>query len=201
MRRSIVIAAIVTTVAIFCGMGARAQTTNATLSGVVEDQQNAIIPNAKVIATQIETGQKHATVSGPDGHYIIPNLPIGMYRIAAFSSGFKTLVIPSIQLQVNQMASVNLALAVGANTEQVTVTEEAPLISTEDSSVGQVVQQQSIESTPLNGRNFWQLVALVPGASYTPGGEGSTTGGSSLRASVVNVQINGTGYVWNGWLM
>jgi len=182
-------------------MGARAQTTNATLSGVVEDQQNAVIPNAKVIATQIETGQKHATVSGPDGHYIIPNLPIGMYRIAAFSSGFKTLVIPSIQLQVNQMASVNLALAVGANTEQVTVTEEAPLISTEDSSVGQVVQQQSIESTPLNGRNFWQLVALVPGASYTPGGEGSTTGGSSLRASVVNVQINGTGYVWNGWLM
>jgi outer membrane receptor protein involved in Fe transport len=201
MKHSTPVAAVVAFMVALCAMGVQAQTTNATLSGVVQDQQNAVIPNAMVTATQIETGQKHSSRSGPDGHYIIPNLPIGRYQILASSPGFKALVVPSIQLQVNQMAAVNLTLAVGANTEQVTVTEQAPLISTEDSSVGQVVQQQSIESTPLNGRNFWQLVALVPGASYTPGGEGTTTGGSSLRASVVNVQINGTGYVWNGWLM
>ncbi len=201
MRRLIALAAVAILIAIFGGLGAWAQSTNASLSGVVQDQQNAVVPNATVIATQVETGQKHATTSGPDGHYMIPNLPIGRYRVSASSPGFKTLIIPAIQLQVNQMAAVNLSLAVGANTEQVTVTEDAPLISTEDSSLGQVVQQQSIESTPLNGRNFWQLVALVPGASYTPGGEGTRTGGSSLRASVVNVQINGTGFVWNGWLM
>ncbi|HVZ83566.1 MAG TPA: TonB-dependent receptor [Terracidiphilus sp.] len=195
------IAALAILLATANGIRVVAQTTNATLSGVVQDQQNAVIPNATVVATQIETGQKHTTKSGPDGRYIIPNLPIGQYRISASSPGFKALVIPSMTLQVNQLASVNLTLAIGADTEEVTVTEEAPLISTEDSSVGQVVQEQSIESTPLNGRNFWQLVALVPGASYTPGGEGTTTGGSSLRASVVNVQINGTGYVWNGWLM
>src|ERR1035441_9421070 len=132
---------------------------------------------------------------------MITNLPIGNYKISASSGGFKTIVIPSIPLQVNQFAAVNLTLAVGANTEEVRVTEEAPLVSTEDSSVGQVVQEASIESTPLNGRDFWQLVALVPGASYTPGGQGEPTGGGSLRASRVNVQINGTGFIWNGWLM
>jgi hypothetical protein len=187
--------------AVSAGCLLHGQTTNATLSGVVQDQQQAAIPNAAVVATEIATAQAHTAQSGPDGHYIIPNLPIGEYRVSASSQGFKTLIIPSITLQVNQYANVNLTLSIGQLTEQVTVTEAAPLLSTEDSSVGQVVQQQSIESTPLNGREFWQLVALVPGASYTPGGEGTTTGGGSLRASVVNVQINGTGYVWNGWLM
>ena len=82
------------------------------------------------------------------------------YKISASSGGFKTIVIPSITLQVNQSAVVNLTLTVGSRTEEVTVTEEVPLLTTDDSSVGQVVQNQSIESTPLNGRNFWQLVAL-----------------------------------------
>ncbi len=76
-----------------------------------------------------------------------------------------------------------------------------PLLATETSSVGQVVENRSIEGLALNGRQFWQLVALVPGASYTPGGEGTRTGGSSIRASVVNVQINGTGFIYNGWLL
>jgi Carboxypeptidase regulatory-like domain len=183
------------------GLAAHSQTTNATLAGVVQDPQGAVIPNASIVATQIDTGQSHPTKSGSDGHYIIPNLPIGSYRVTASSTGFKELLIPSVTLQVNQLADVNLKLTIGANTEQVTVSDQAPLISMEDSSVGQVVQQQSIESTPLNGRSFWQLVALVPGASYTPGGQGTQTGGTSLRASVVNVQINGTGAIWNGWLM
>ena len=177
------------------------QTTNATLSGMVQDSQGAAIPNAPVTATQIDTGQSRQVQSGQDGHYIITNLPIGRYKVTATSAGFKTLIVPSITLQVNQAAELNLTLAVGSRTEEVTVTEELPLLTTDDSSMGQVVQNQSIESTPLNGRNFWQLVALVPGASYTPGGEGSITGGGSLRASVVNVQINGTGFIWNGWLM
>ena len=177
------------------------QSTNASLSGVVQDTQGAVIPNAPVVATQIDTGQSRTVKSGEDGHYIITNLPIGSYKVSASSGGFKNVVVPSITLQVDQMAVLNLTLTVGSNTEQVTVTAETPLLTTDDSSVGQVVQNQSIESTPLNGRNFWQLVALVPGASYTPGGEGSITGGASLRASVVNVQINGTGFIWNGWLM
>ncbi len=148
------------------------QSTNATLSGTVQDPQGALIPRASVVATQIDTAQSRQTTSGDDGHYTIPNLPIGAYRVTVSSPGFKTIVIPSITLQVNQSAELNLKLQVGSATEEVTVTTQAPLLNTETSSVGQVVQNSSIESQPLNGREFWQLVALVPGASYTPGGEG-----------------------------
>jgi hypothetical protein len=141
-------------------VSALGQSTNASLSGVVQDAQGAVTPNAPVVATQIDTSQSRTVQSGADGHYIITNLPIGNYKISASSGGFKTIVIPSITLQVNQSAVVNLTLTVGSRTEEVTVTEEVPLLTTDDSSVGQVVQNQSIESTPLNGRNFWQLVAL-----------------------------------------
>ncbi len=81
------------------------------------------------------------------------------------------------------------------------MTSDVPLLATETSSVGQVVENRSIQSLALNGRQFWQLVALVPGASYTPGGQGTRTGGGSIRSSAVNVQINGTGFIYNGWLL
>src|ERR1017187_8646776 len=125
---------------------------------------------------------------------MITNLPIGNYKISASSGGFKTIVIPSIALQVNQSAVVNLTLTVGSRTEEVTVTEEVPLLTTDDSSVCAAMKNQSIESTPLNGRNFWQLVALVPGASYTPGGQGPITGCGSRAQSVVMRYINETGF-------
>jgi Carboxypeptidase regulatory-like domain len=177
------------------------QSTNATLSGVVEDAQGAVVPNADVVAVEIGTGQSHETKSSNNGDYTVTDLPIGDYKVTAAAPGFKGLVIPSITLHVNQAASLDLKLEVGAVSEHVVVTTTLPLLNTESSSVGQVVENQSIESQPLNGRSFWQLVALVPGASYTPGGEGSITGGGSLRASVVNVQIDGTGFIWNGWLL
>ena len=184
----------------FC-LSASAQSTNATLSGVVADAQGAVVPNAQVVAVDTQTGQSHGTTSGENGNYTITDLAIGEYKITASANGFKTLVIPAITLHVDQAASLDLKLEVGAVSEHIVVTTSLPLLNTESSSVGQVVQNQSIESQPLNGRSFWQLVALVPGASYTPGGEGTITGGGSLRASVVNVQIDGTGFIWNGWLM
>jgi hypothetical protein len=182
----------------YCAFG---QSTNATLSGVVLDAQGAVVPNVDVVAVEIGTGQSHETKSANNGEYTVTDLPIGDYKITATAAGFKGLVIPLITLHVDQAASLDLKLEVGAVSEHIVVTTTLPLLNTESSSVGQVVENQSIESQPLNGRSFWQLVALVPGASYTPGGEGTITGGGSLRASVVNVQIDGTGFIWNGWLL
>ncbi|HEY3835209.1 MAG TPA: TonB-dependent receptor [Bryobacteraceae bacterium] len=178
-----------------------AQTTTATISGVVRDAQGGGIPSATVTAVQTETGQSRQTTSGPAGDYTIPNLPVGAYRVTAAAAGFKTTLIPSIELQVNQAARIDLNLEVGGIAEQVTVTEQAPLLETESTSVGQVVDTQSIEGIALNGRQFWQLVSLTPGASYTPGGDRTRTGGGSIRSSAVNVQINGTGFIYNGWLL
>jgi hypothetical protein len=108
-------------------------------------------------------------------------------------------VIPTLTLQTAQAANLDFTLSVGDVTQQVVVTTNPPQINTQESSIGQVVENKSIESVALNGRQFWQLVALTPGATYTPGGQGTRTGGSSLRSSSVNVQINGTGFIYNGW--
>jgi Carboxypeptidase regulatory-like domain/TonB dependent receptor-like, beta-barrel len=183
------------------GSFARAQTTTATISGVVRDAQGGTIPGTAISTVQIETGQTRQTTSGNSGDYSIPNLPIGSYRLTASAQGFKKVVIPSIELQVNQEARIDLTLDVGSLSEEVTISERAPLLETETAEVGQVVENRSIEGIALNGRQFWQLVSLTPGASYTPGGDRTRTGGSSIRSSSVNVQINGTGFIYNGWLL
>src|ERR1700733_3038666 len=201
MRPTIIRAMLAGLLTVSCCSPASAQSTNATLSGVVLDAQGAVVPHAEVLAIDTQTGQSHGTTSGENGNYAITDLPIGEYKITASANGFKTLVIPVITLHVDQAASLDLKLEVGAVSEHIVVTTSLPLLNTDTSSVGQVVDNQSIESQPLNGRDFWKLVALVPGASYTPGGQGTITGGGSLRASVVNVQIDGTGFIWNGWLL
>jgi outer membrane receptor protein involved in Fe transport len=185
---------------LFC-TAAFGQTATATLSGAVRDPQSAIVPNASITVVQVDTGQSRDTTSSSSGDYSIPNLPAGRYRITASAPGFKKMVLPSIELQVNQQATLDLLLEVGAIADEVTVTAESPLLATESTSVGQVVETRSIESLALNGRQFWQLVSLTPGASYTPGGDRTRTGGSSIRSSAVNVQINGTGFIYNGWLL
>src|SRR5271165_4400030 len=77
-----------------------AQTVTATLSGVVRDAQGGGIPNAAISVVQIDTGQTRQTTSGTAGDYSISNLPVGNYRVTASASGFKKIVIPSIELQV-----------------------------------------------------------------------------------------------------
>ncbi len=181
--------------------GAFAQSATATLSGTVSDSQGAVVPQAAVNVIDLATQQTRQTTTGGSGEYTISNLPVSSYRLEATAQGFKKAVYPSITLQVNQTAQLNITLDLGSITEQVNVTSDVPLLATETSSVGQVVENRSIQSLALNGRQFWQLVALVPGASYTPGGQGTRTGGGSIRSSAVNVQINGTGFIYNGWLL
>jgi hypothetical protein len=179
----------------------QAQSTNATLSGVVRDSTGAMIPNATLVATEITTGRGHRVTSSDAGNYSLSDLPIGDYKIEVSGAGFKTERIPTVTLHTAQAAALDFTLQIGEATEQVVVTTEIPLLNTQSSSAGQTVENKSIESQPLNGRSFWQLVALVPGASYTPGGQGTATGGASIRSNQVNVQINGSGYVTNGWLL
>jgi hypothetical protein len=178
-----------------------AQTATATLSGVVRDAQGAVVVQASVTAIQTDTQLSRQVTSSSSGDYTITNLPAGPYKVQASSPGFKTAVLQNITLQVNQTAQLNVVLEVGAVSEQINVNADVPLLATETSSVGQVIENRSVEGLALNGRQFWQLVALTPGATYTPGGESTRTGGSSIRSSVVNVQINGVGFIYNGWLL
>src|SRR6476661_5822496 len=96
---------------------------------------------------------------------------------------------------------VDATLQVGGVEQQITVDTLAPMVETSESAVGQVVNTTSVERMPLNGRSFWQLTALTPGATYNPGGQGTRTGGSSIRSSVVAVNVNGGANNQTGWFL
>ena len=178
-----------------------AQSANASMSGFIRDSTGALVPNATVTVESLGTHLKYTAKTGDSGGYSVVDLPVGDYKVTAEAAGFKLAVVPKITLQTAQIASLDISMAIGAISEQVIVTDTVPQLQTADSSIGQIVESRSIESVALNGRQFWQLVALTPGATYTPGGESTRTGGSSIRSSAVNVQINGTGFIYNGWAL
>lgn len=184
---------------LFAMRAAMAQVETATLLGTVHDQSAAVVPNATVRAQNVATGLGRQTVTSADGLYHLPDLPIGEYTITATLEGFKTWVRKGVVLEIGQRAQIDVVLEVGAASQQVMVNESAPMLSTTSSSVGQVVNVRAVAQMPLNGRNFWQLVQLTPGASYIPGGQNFREGGSSIRSAVVNVNINGSARIWNGW--
>jgi hypothetical protein len=178
-----------------------AQVNTATLLGNVTDPSKAAVPNATVALKNLGTAQTRTVNTDSNGSYTIPNLGVGHYSVTVSATGFKTSTIPDVELQVAQSASVNVVLQLGQMTESVTVSGEAPLMNTVSSTVSQVVDTKAVESMPLNGRNFWQLTQLTPGASYVQGGQNIPTNGTSIRASAVNVNINGMSPIWTGWAL
>lgn len=155
--------------AALCG-AAQAQVTTATLLGTVQDSSGASVPGARVTVRNLDTGLERSATADATGNFTVPNLQVGHYSLTASFKGFQTTTIPDIELEVAQMATVNPVLQVGSTSQEVMVTGTVPLLNTVSSSVGQVVDTRAVESLPLNGRSFWQLTQLTPGASYTPGG-------------------------------
>ncbi len=180
----------------------KAQTNYGTILGNVTDSTGATVSGARVTVKSIETGHEQNTTTDDSGSYTIPNLQIGHYSVTVDRPGFKTTVLPDIELQVAQEARIDTVLEVGQVSQEVTVTStSSPLLNSVTSSVGQVIDTKTIQSTPLNGRNFWQLTQLTPGVSYVQGGQLIPTGGTSIRASAVNVNVNGLNPAWTGWYM
>ena len=143
---------------------ALAQYTTARLSGTVEDNTGAAVPGARVIVEQAGTGYKQEVKSGAAGEYLFPSLPVGSYQLTVEMAGFSTYVQKGIGLEIGQAASQKVTLAVGAITQQVTVEGSSNQVTTDDSAISQVIDEKSMESMPLNGREAQQLVFLVPGA-------------------------------------
>ena len=183
-----------------CGI-ATAQISTATLVGSVTDPSGGVVSGATVEVTNKGTGVMRSTTTSGTGEYVIPNLPAARYSITARMAGFKTYTVPDIELQVAQRALVEIKMELGGVEQAVTVEAALPLLETTASSVGQVVNTTAVERMPLNGRSFWQLTQLTPGATYTPGGQGTRTGGSSIRSSSVNVTINGSAPNQTGWFL
>lgn len=111
---------------------AMAQTT-ATLSGLATDESGAVLPRAQITVTNSATGVRRSLTTDAGGRFVASQLPPGPYEVTATMSGFETLVRQGITLEVGQEANLNLAMKVGAVTEQVTVTGEAPIVNTSSS--------------------------------------------------------------------
>src|SRR5207244_4032480 len=158
------ITAIVATIALGTCLSL-AQTSTATILGVVRDTSGALVPGVSIAVKHTESGLTRTVVSGERGAYNVPLLPVGAYEITTTMPGFKQVVRSGINLVVGQEAAVDLTLEVGAAAEQVTVTEEAPLVNTTTASTSGVITEQQVKDLPLNGRSFDQLITLNVGVS------------------------------------
>ncbi|MBV8817585.1 MAG: TonB-dependent receptor, partial [Acidobacteriaceae bacterium] len=167
-----------------------AQSVRGTILGTVTDSTGAIVRGAKVTATQQATGLVRTEQTNDAGEYSIPQLPVGIYDVIAEAAGFKKSDRRGIELRVDDKLRIDLSLTIGEVTETVAVQEVAPVISTDSSTVGNVVDNKKVTELPLNGRNFLQLNLLVPGANQGVKGSQNQTQGGSISVNGAREQSN-----------
>jgi hypothetical protein len=139
-------------------------------------------------------------MSGPDGGYIFPNLPVGRYQLSAKKNGFSSYLQSGIVIQVGNNLRIDIAMKVGGATETVQVQSEASMVQTEDQSVSQVIDAQRVTDLPLNGRQATQLILLSGAATTAPAGDnvGSKNYPSEVTLSVAGSQGTQTEYLMDG---
>jgi len=157
-----IICALVALVA-FAAAPVYAQGTTGTIAGRIVDEQGAALPGATVIGKNIETGFTRASNTDAEGLYRLTALPVGTYDLTIELSGFSKHEQKGIILNVGQTLDVNIPLKLASVQESVTVTGDSPIIEASSSSVGGVVDVGRIENIPLNGRQFANLAATIPG--------------------------------------
>jgi hypothetical protein len=147
---------------------ARAQSNYAVTRGSILDPQGHAIANAHIHMKESDTGAAREVLSNPAGLYEIAGLQPGNYQLSVDCQGFKQ-ATETINLEVGQQATIDIHLRVGSETQTVTVAASGELLKTQDASVGEVVDQRSVDSLPLNGRMLIDLVLTVPGAHISHG--------------------------------
>ena len=144
----------------------QAQIETGRIQGMVRDQSGAVIPGAKVTLTNEGTGLSLTMTTGPTGYYVFPGILIGRYKIEVEAKGFSKYVQSGVTLHVQENAVVDATLVPGAVTQTVEVTAAAPVLQTQDASLGQTVTSQVVNDLPLNGRNWTELVQLGAAVTY-----------------------------------
>src|SRR5579872_6973022 len=168
----------------------QAQSTYGTVVGSVTDSSGAAITDATVALTNVGTAEKRTQQSGADGLFTFVNLFAGQYRIDVEKQGFKHFTRTDVTVQVQQSTNVAAVLQVGEVSQVVEVTSETPLLQTESSALGQVVEQRKADELPLNGRNIFNLITVSP-AAVAQGGSGGTAVGQN-PFSWGNYQVGGS---------
>jgi Carboxypeptidase regulatory-like domain/TonB dependent receptor len=173
-----------------------AQVDTGTIRGTVRDNTGAVVPGATVTIRDEGTSLSQTAKTGENGTYVFTPLKIGTYTVEVEQAGFKRERRSALQLSIQQQLVVDFELSVGEVSTEVNVTATAPLLQTENGSVGQVIETKSINDLPLNGRNYTFLARLVPGATVgQPEGRGLNANGwftaNGTRPAQNNYMLDG----------
>ncbi|MBO0721204.1 MAG: carboxypeptidase regulatory-like domain-containing protein, partial [Blastocatellia bacterium] len=171
---------------------------SSTIAGTVTDSSGASIPNANVTVTNQATNARQDTVASSSGTYSIPSLLPGTYVVSVSGAGFSTQVIKGVELAVAQRVTVDVHLKPGVVTESVIIGASATVLNTENSAVGQVVNEQQIVDLPLNGRNFTQLLLLGAGAVQVNGEQGIYRANEGNALSIQGGRADSNVYMLDG---
>ena len=167
----------------------RTQEVTGAITGKVSDPSGAAVPSASVTARDVDRGTTFKAETNEDGVYMLPRLPVGNYEVRVEVSGFQTALRPAFNLVLNQTARVDFALTLGQVSQTLEVTTATPLLQTENTQVGAVMQASAIANLPLETRNYNQLTLLVPGAvSISPAS--FNTGQKTFNAARPNLNGN-----------
>lgn len=147
------------------GLSLNAQVERASIIGSITDKSGAVVSGVTITVTNQDTNTSTQVVTDDSGAFSVANLIPGTYTIQASKPGFRNVVYRDYVLQVSQSARLDLQLEVGDVTQAIEVTAAAPLLQTENASVGQVISSAAVQSLPLNGRNFVQLAIIAPGVT------------------------------------
>jgi len=169
----------------------------AQISGTVMDQSGAVLPGVEVTATETETGLTRSVVSNETGSYVLPNLPVGPYRLEAGLPGFRKFTQTGIVLQVGSNPAINIGLEVGQASETIEVQANAALVETRATGVGQVIDNVRVLELPLNGRQVTELI-ILSGAAVGGGTQGTNRTWPTDVISVGGGLNNGLTYLLDG---
>ncbi|MGD0480392.1 MAG: TonB-dependent receptor [Terracidiphilus sp.] len=174
------------------GATAWSQATTGSISGHVSDPAGKVVPGAQVAVHDVDTGIETTAATDQSGEFDLTALPPGHYTIAVEASGFATAIVPAFDLDIDQKARFDISMKVGAVTSNVEVTGSAPILQTEGAETGQVIDGRELTDLPLEGRNFTDLMRLVPGVGSGGGGNNLNLSVDGQREFSNSVEINGT---------
>ncbi len=168
----------------------RAQTTFATITGVVQDASGSAVPGVTVTATNVNTGVKTAAKSNESGTYTIPQLIDGNYTVDATAPGFKQFIAQDVILAARDVRRLDVRLEVGSVETSIEVKAGATLIETETARITNTKNSLVLNTLPLNTRGIWAYLSLSPGVQQQPGSSVVRFAGS--RVNQENWSIDGT---------
>ena len=161
-----------------------------TIVGTVSDPSEAVIPKVQVTVRNQGTNATREVQTDGEGDFSVPLLPPGVYEVSVEKGGFRRSVYSGVNLNVDQTVRVDFMLQVGQLSEQVIVTESVPLVQTDTSTLGQVIERKQVSELPLNERNFLTFALLVPGGQLPVEGSQNSTQGGAISVNGAREQSN-----------